>query len=282
MAYVFISYSRKDTHIIDRLAQQLNASAVETWVDREDIAVGAKWRRKIVDAIDDAVAVLVVLSPDAAASDNVRKEIDIAEEARKLLLPVKIRSVDIPKDLQYQLVGLQQIDLSSDFDLGVSQLVETVRKVETSPQVFWHASLAARNELKVLSGKPDNSIRDQVELTNTIMLTELSKAVERLYMELGQLDDEALKQARLIDVMCRRGDMAAVSDQYGVHKAITEKRNLVWEQIDQVNRTRDLALCQLRVLMGLDARPTQNIFDTETLASIRDFGIRSKEPPKDT
>src|SRR5262245_56741152 len=127
MAHIFISYSRHDTQIIDRLVRELEAAAVEVWIDREDIQGGSKWRRQIVDAIEDADALLVALSPNAVESDNVRKELDIAEEAKKPVIPVEIRRVVIPKDMVYQLVGLQRIDLATSFDVGVKGLIQSVR-----------------------------------------------------------------------------------------------------------------------------------------------------------
>jgi TIR domain len=103
MANVFIIYSRQDTPIIDRLVRRFAAASVETWVDRNDLRGGDMWRGKIVRAIKAADAVLVALSPDAIASDNVRKELDIAEQARKPLLPVEIRPTALSDELAYQL-----------------------------------------------------------------------------------------------------------------------------------------------------------------------------------
>ena len=40
MGHVFISYSRQDTPIIERLVRELEAARVAVWIDREDILGG--------------------------------------------------------------------------------------------------------------------------------------------------------------------------------------------------------------------------------------------------
>ena len=129
MGHVFISYSSQDTDLVNRLLRLLNDAGFEVWIDREGIAGGAMWRKQIVEAIDGADVVLLVLSPHSVNSDNVRKELDIAEEAKKSLLPVEIQRVTVPKAMAYQLAGVQRIDLVTNFDSGAKRLVEALRRL---------------------------------------------------------------------------------------------------------------------------------------------------------
>ena len=48
---IFISYSNKDKEFTLRLAKDLNANGIDTWVDVERIEPGTKWQDQIVDAI---------------------------------------------------------------------------------------------------------------------------------------------------------------------------------------------------------------------------------------
>ena len=57
------------------------------WIDREEIHGGDLWREAIVEAVDHAYAFVLMLSPASVASDNVRKEVDLADGAGKALLP---------------------------------------------------------------------------------------------------------------------------------------------------------------------------------------------------
>ncbi len=113
MAHIFICYSRQDASAVDDLVARLEERGGQVWVDRAGIPGGELWRKSIVNAIETCEAVLVVLSPNSVTSSNVRKELDLAEEMHKQLLPVMLEGVSIPPDIKYQLAGIQIIDLST-------------------------------------------------------------------------------------------------------------------------------------------------------------------------
>lgn len=128
MSQAFISYSRRDTEIIDKIFQSLKSSGIEAWLDREDIHAGNSWRLQIVEAIDICDVFVLALSPNSAASENVRKEIDLAQDSRRVVIPILLEPVTLPAAIRYQLAGLQFIDVSMlGFDRAVEQLVATVR-----------------------------------------------------------------------------------------------------------------------------------------------------------
>ncbi|GIK27097.1 MAG: toll/interleukin-1 receptor domain-containing protein [Anaerolineae bacterium] len=70
---LFISYKRVDSAFVDRLEVDLRVRGFDTWLDRRDLASrgGANWRRELQIAIDRAHALVLVLTPDAAASPYV-------------------------------------------------------------------------------------------------------------------------------------------------------------------------------------------------------------------
>jgi hypothetical protein len=128
MSHIFLSYSRKDGAYVDGLAAQLEQSGFRTWVDRKGIAGGEQWRREIVDAVRNASVFLLFLSPNSARSENVRKEIDLAEQARVRILPVAIAPLDIPDGMKYQLAGVQIIEMWRDHDRGADALFKTLQR----------------------------------------------------------------------------------------------------------------------------------------------------------
>ena len=127
MAQIFVSYSRKDAKIVDRLLSELNEAGHKVWIDRAGIRGGEQWRQQIVTAIDDSDFLLLILSPNSIKSDNVRKELDLAEGVKKRVLPIVVKPIkSIPKEMRYQLVGLQRLDLSDNFEVGLDQLLEAL------------------------------------------------------------------------------------------------------------------------------------------------------------
>ena len=135
MAQIFISYSRKDSEVVDRLNQKLAAAGLDVWLDREDMQGGDLWRRQIVEAIANCSAFVIILSPNSVQSNNARKELDIAEEKSRRIIPVMISKISIPAEMEYQLVGVQIIDLSSNLEAGLNRLIESLGVKKAVPPV---------------------------------------------------------------------------------------------------------------------------------------------------
>jgi len=109
---IFISYSRKDEAFIKQLYQELTGRGLSTWYDRFNIGVGTQWAEEIVKGIRDCRVFVLALSPDSAASVNVRKELDLAQRYQKQIVPLIWRKVDIPVAMEYQLAGIQWIEFN--------------------------------------------------------------------------------------------------------------------------------------------------------------------------
>jgi formylglycine-generating enzyme required for sulfatase activity len=106
MSQIFFSYSRKDSASVDQLIEQLEQRGVDVWVDRGDLLAGEAWRSSIVEAIINCKVFVIVLSPNSVESENVAKELTLAEQYKKRVLPLVLEEVKIPPSLDYQLAGL--------------------------------------------------------------------------------------------------------------------------------------------------------------------------------
>jgi tetratricopeptide (TPR) repeat protein len=130
MKRIFISYSRQDHEIVSRIKGDLEGAGYEVWIDQENIPGGTKWRERIVRAIDSSIVFILVLSENSIISDNVLKELDLAEETKCQVIPIEIDEVQIPSKMRYQLVGKQRINLWVDFDRGFDQLIDALVEVQ--------------------------------------------------------------------------------------------------------------------------------------------------------
>ncbi len=134
MASIFISYSRRDTRAVDLLAERLQAGGHKVWIDREGIDGGAQWRERIVSAIREADVFLLVLTASSVQSDNVRRELDIAQDCPARLLPVQYGPATIPDGWSYQLAGVQVIDMGTDREAGFARLFAALGQAAPAPQ----------------------------------------------------------------------------------------------------------------------------------------------------
>ncbi|MEJ5225688.1 MAG: toll/interleukin-1 receptor domain-containing protein [Anaerolineales bacterium] len=125
---VFISYSRRDLEFVSRLAADLDANVTGVWFDKSDIRAGQKWRDEILNGIARCKVVVLVLSPDSAASQYVQMEVRAALDSGKTIIPILYRPVqltgwlgELVSDTQY--IDLRQGSYADNFQVLVDGLL---------------------------------------------------------------------------------------------------------------------------------------------------------------
>ena len=109
-ADVFISYSREDKERVLELAGKLRVAGVNLWIDQGNIDGATLWGEEIVNALDNAKVMLLVVTASAARSHNVAKEVVLFSERKGNILPVHLEQTTIPPGLKYPLAGIQHIE----------------------------------------------------------------------------------------------------------------------------------------------------------------------------
>jgi hypothetical protein len=74
----FVSYRSLQRSLAEAVQARLVAAGQDVWRDRTDINTADDWRREIRQALDDCDDVVVLLTPDAARSEQVLNEIEIS------------------------------------------------------------------------------------------------------------------------------------------------------------------------------------------------------------
>ena len=84
----FISYAREDSDFVaGRLLEALRGRGQQVWLDL-DITGGAKWRERVLRAIEACKALIFVISPASVASEACSQELDNAIALNKKVIPV--------------------------------------------------------------------------------------------------------------------------------------------------------------------------------------------------
>ena len=109
-AEVFVSYARTDRERVMELVERMRSAGIGVWVDEGGIHGASLWGQEIVDAIDVSKVMILMISDSSITSDNVVKELSIASEDKKPILPVYLHRAEIPKSMRYQLAGIQHIE----------------------------------------------------------------------------------------------------------------------------------------------------------------------------
>ncbi|MDP7050744.1 MAG: TIR domain-containing protein [Verrucomicrobiota bacterium] len=107
---VFISYGSADRERIQDLVSRLRQAGVTVWIDEAGIEGAAMWSEEIVGAINHCKVLILAISPNSTKSKNVVRELALASEEEKTILPVFIEPTDIPESMKYQLAGIQRVE----------------------------------------------------------------------------------------------------------------------------------------------------------------------------
>lgn len=87
--HVFISYSHHDRAYVVSLTAQLRTAGLQPWTD-DGIEHGAKWKRTIEEHIYTCIAFVPVTSESSREAAWVNREIDLAQELLKPILPIRL------------------------------------------------------------------------------------------------------------------------------------------------------------------------------------------------
>lgn len=88
MGHVFISHVEEDSALALPLAEGLEAAGFKTWYYERDSLPGHSYLIQTGQAIEDAAAVIVIISPRSIKSAQVTKEIIRGSEAEKPFIPL--------------------------------------------------------------------------------------------------------------------------------------------------------------------------------------------------
>jgi TIR domain/inactive STAND len=154
-APLFISYSHKDQKWLDLLSVHLqsleNDGLIETWDDR-DIRAGGKetWEAQLLPKIESAGVIVVLLSPDFAASDYCQKvELPIAitrkEKGQALVYFVLVRPYAVERSL-------------SRFQI-LPSLNQSLKQIRDKDEALKKIACLIRDELEDFHPSPSQSPR---------------------------------------------------------------------------------------------------------------------------
>ena len=122
---LFISHSSEDAETALALVADFENRNITCWVAPRDIPMGSSYHEEIVHAIENSRAVLLLFSSSANKSAHVLREVELAEQGRKPILPLRIDVSDPAGGLKYMLANKQWVERKA---LG-NRLVETIEQL---------------------------------------------------------------------------------------------------------------------------------------------------------
>lgn len=119
---VFVSYSRKDSEVAKGICDILNKLNIPYWIDINGVYSGVNFKEVIVNAIASCEIVLFLSSENSNKSDNVSKEISLADKYGKIIIPVRLDTSPMNPKIDYDLAGIDYVDLFSFEEKNLAKL----------------------------------------------------------------------------------------------------------------------------------------------------------------
>jgi hypothetical protein len=126
---LFISYSRFDKVLAQRLADDLGQRGYAIWLDVRSIPHGANWDNEVQRGLDTSDVMVLLLSPTSAASPNVADEWSYFIERNKRILPIMAQMCDVP----FRLSRRQRVDFIQGYDQGFVELLHALNEPPEEP-----------------------------------------------------------------------------------------------------------------------------------------------------
>ncbi len=139
-AFAFVCYAHEDSAVVYPEIARLHEQGINLWYD-EGISAGKNWRAAIGESLLGASRVLFYISRRSLESDHCNREINLALDKGKEVVPVYLEDVELTPDL---MVGLNRVQaLHRDQDVSYQQhLLSALGHPASAPATF--ASSAQR------------------------------------------------------------------------------------------------------------------------------------------
>lgn len=126
---VFISYSRKDSAIVKRFADELGKAGYTYWMDVDGVKIGDEFKRKIAAAIRDSRVFIYFSSASSNESEWTVKEVNYAIKNQSYIIPIKLDGANYNESVDFDLCGVNFIQCLTPegFQGAVGILLRSVR-----------------------------------------------------------------------------------------------------------------------------------------------------------
>ncbi len=120
---IFISYRRSDEAWARLLHAQLQAEGVEAWYDAQ-VGAGQDWRKATARALEDSQIFVLLFTSNAAASNDIAKELAAATLEKKLIIPVRLEDIAPKGAFLYELASRNWINAFENPEAKLAELAK--------------------------------------------------------------------------------------------------------------------------------------------------------------
>jgi TIR domain len=124
--FLFVSHVTEDRAAATQVVDELERRGVRCWIAPRNVRPGGTFDDDIADAIESCRAMLLIFSSQCNESEYIRREITVAGNANKLIIPFRIEDVEPKRGLSVRLANLHWIDAFVTRERAIDEVVHSV------------------------------------------------------------------------------------------------------------------------------------------------------------
>jgi hypothetical protein len=122
--FLFVSHVAEDRAPALEVVGELERRGIKCWIAPRNVRPGHPFDDEIVAALEDSRAMLLIFSEQCNESEYIRREVTVAGESHKLIIPFRIEDAHPRKGLRVRLSDLHWIDGFASREHAIDELAQ--------------------------------------------------------------------------------------------------------------------------------------------------------------
>jgi TIR domain/VHL beta domain len=152
--FLFVSHVSEDRDAAMAVVEELERRGIPCWIAPRNINPGKPFDDEIAAAIEGSRAMLLIFSELCNDSEYIRREVTVAGESQKVIIPFRVDKAQPKRGLRVRLSDLHWIDGFTSRERAIDELV---KNFERSPASSAPQPLAASTEPRARAAPHDKT-----------------------------------------------------------------------------------------------------------------------------
>ena|SRR2546421_916861 len=131
---IFICHSSEDEGVASDIVSRLEAQGISCWIAPRDVKPGAVYADSLYYAIEKAPVFAVLMSAAANKSIHVARELELADQMKKRVVPVRLESFEATGAFCYYTRAAHFYRWYDEPSVVIDRISEQVRRSRSSGQ----------------------------------------------------------------------------------------------------------------------------------------------------
>lgn len=243
---VFISYSSKNQFEADLVKEVLQSNGIRCWMAPDDIPFGENYAKAIPAAVGSCRIFVLLLSGAAQMSPWVSKELDLAVNGSKVIIPFVLEECELLDEFNFYLIGAQRLNAyqkKSDALQSLVYRVQALLSLESAPAIHVTATTRVPEGLHTLDPDLDRRIAERaaeyIAMDHICSMKKYRKSnQEKLRKNLHIPEEDEIFLA-FDDTLFRSGKNGFAVTSSGIyHRSLMEKSEsmLCWSEFLKIEK----------------------------------------------